>query len=182
MTRIDKYKLNEKEIASTLMQYSGYKPDEYKINSSINDFEPVDLVIFKNNNKLSHIEIKCRESLKIGYMIEYKKLTYFLNKIKDEKEQCRYINYIESEDILIIFNINKRIKNVLKNVYANLGGLFKFDGYRKGAFQNNNNQKTYKDKYFLDLYFNPEYGDTAIYNFSDKLKLENIPFEYEKVK
>ncbi|MDR7130680.1 hypothetical protein J2X69_003037 [Algoriphagus sp. 4150] len=185
MTRIDLYEKNEYEVGNSLMNY--YNINDFELNPTINKFSDLDLIIKGKNNKKIYCEIKCREKIKIGYLIEEKKLSDLLKKIKYQNQQARYINYIEKDekgngDILIIFNLNKRIKTKLKKIYESIDTIFSKDFYRSMGFQKNSFQGTYKKKYYTDLFPDPDI-DIIIFNYSEKLKNYHkpIPFNYEKV-
>lgn len=165
------YEKNEYAIANAITEL--FKIKDYQINPLNNDFEKIDM-FFSFNQKKYAVEIKCRKEYKIsGMMIEQTKL---IEMVKHHKEglRCRYINYIEEKDQLVIFDLNTRFEQLeLQKIFDN---PYKYSNYQSMLLPSTtvHNNKVNK-KYVAFVQYNDyQTKDYYIDNFTEYLYKNNI--------
>jgi len=177
----EQYEQNEFAIADTLTKL--LNADNILINPTVNQFERVDLFFTLHSIKGGEVkyaaEIKCRKVLKLGMLIEKTKLIELWKEWKSGKN-VRYINYIESTDQLIIFDLNSRFKSLeLKKIGDNPYKLENYDVIYSPSTTAGNQIE--KKKYVKYLYYNPyQTKDYRIDDYTLELIKNNITFIYNE--
>lgn len=176
----EQYEQNEFAIADTLTKL--FNADKIVINPTVNKYEKIDLFFSLhsiNGGEAKYAaEIKCRRKLKLGMMIERTKLIELWKEWKAGK-RVRYINYIEEDDQLLIFDLNTRFERLeLKEVGDNPYKLENYDIIYSPSTTAGN--KEYKKKYVKYLYYNPfQTKDYTIDKYTLELMRNNITFIYD---
>lgn len=169
------YEQNEFSIADTLTRL--YPVKDIKINPTINPFERIDL-FFTNQKDIKYAcEIKCRNKLSLGMMIEQTKLIELVKYWK-LGNNCKYINYIESNDQLIIYDLNSRFERLdLKDIADDPFNSNLYSSIiSKAATAEDRGESV---KLIKLLYFDPNgTNDFVITNYSNTLAKEGIKFNY----
>lgn len=158
-----KYEKEEYQICIKLKQL--YNIKNTIINPTINPLERIDMFGQINSTDYA-IEIKVREKVYDGYIIEKSKMIELIKEYKKGK-QVRYINYIEPTDELIIFNLNTRFnqfeyEDIVENPENENEYKCDFFNYSKVI------DKGMIKKLYKLLYFSPgkkQYNDKKIENF-----------------
>jgi hypothetical protein len=172
----EQYEINEAEIAKSLMEL--FKIKEFNIYCNNVDYAPIDMEFDHQSGKKYIAEIKCRQEMKLGMMIEQKKLIELINSAKKGIE-ARYINYVESTDQLIIYDINSRWNLEFLKIWE----FPEYPAYyEKIKAQKSEANKERKYKNVMYLYYNHfQTKDYVIDNFSKTLENNNIQFNYKKI-
>ncbi len=171
------YEENEFEIGRTLTQL--FNLENVTINPTVNQFEILDLHFTWNTINYS-CEIKCRKNTYPSYVLEKTKVIELVNRFKNGNE-VRYINYIQSIDSLIIFNLNSRLEKLelqfLKDEPDNNINYVLLDLPNTTA-----KKGTDIEKYIIYLHFNPHFAkDIIIENYSKRLMAKQINFNYQPI-
>ncbi|ERM80215.1 hypothetical protein P872_14090 [Rhodonellum psychrophilum GCM71 = DSM 17998] len=171
------YEKNEYELAKSFCTY--FKIKNPIIHPTLTPFAPIDIE-YVHKDQQYIMEIKCRKDhQQNGYMIEKSKLQYMIPRIVEQNMKGYYINYIESSDTLLLFDLNSRKNLELEDIYGGWNNQYYYDKiYTQSSTYNYNSKLKFVKYLFLNQYQTKDY---IIYNYSQLMKTNNIAFNYKKI-
>lgn len=166
MDNFNKYEQNEFVICDTLSRtMTGV--NNLVINPTRVKYSSLDMYLTLNAKKYA-CEIKCRKVQYESMILEKTKYLALYNQYL-MGHQCRYINYIEDTDTLIIFKLNNRFANEWKELT--------FDELACPSTTASNGEFIMKKVKYISV----KDTDEVIHNYSQRLKDKGIDFPYKPI-
>lgn len=180
MTKFEQYEYNEYQVAKSLTDL--FKAKDIRIYPTTPDSKNKSYDLRFSHKKKNYVaEIKCRKNQQFDYLIEKQKLKTLIGLAITENSECRYINYIEDVDALLIFDINSRENLELSELFIDPIDSSLYESIYAPRYSVDG-RKEYIKKYVKYLYLNPyQTKDYIIKNYSQHCEENGVEFNYKKV-